>query len=52
MGFFSFVTELVYEDLKERLDGEIADNFKLGYVKMKTNFTSSGTRWFFFCKRL
>jgi thymidylate synthase len=39
MGFFAFVTELIYKDLKERLDAEKAKNLKLGYVVMKTNFT-------------
>jgi len=39
MGFFSFVTELVYKDLKERLPEEKAKNLKLGFVTMKTNFT-------------
>lgn len=39
MGFFSFVTELVYKDLKERLPEEKSKKLKLGYVTMKTNFT-------------
>ena len=39
MGFFAFVTELVYKDLKERLPEEKAKDLKLGYVTMKTNFT-------------
>ncbi len=39
MGFFSFVTELVYKDLKERLPQEQARDLKLGFVSMKTNFT-------------
>lgn len=39
MGFFSFVTELVYSDLKKRLPKEKALDLKLGYVTMKTNFT-------------
>ncbi len=39
MGFFSFVTELVYQDLKEKLPVHQAANLKLGYVEMKTNFT-------------
>lgn len=39
MGFFAFVTELVYKDLKERLPKEKAEKLKLGYVIMKTNFT-------------
>ncbi|MCL4229241.1 thymidylate synthase [Candidatus Dependentiae bacterium] len=39
MGFFSFVTELVYRDLKGRLNPEEASQLKLGYVSMRTNFT-------------
>lgn len=39
MGFFSFVHELVYQDLKERLEPETANCLKMGPVKMKTNFT-------------
>jgi thymidylate synthase len=39
MGFFSFVTELVYKDLKQKLSLEKANDLKLGYVTMKTNFT-------------
>lgn len=39
MGFFAFVTELVYQDLKERLPEEDANKLKLGHVTMKTNFT-------------
>lgn len=39
MGFFSFVTELVYKDLKERLSEDKAKELKLGFVTMKTNFT-------------
>jgi thymidylate synthase len=39
MGFFAFVTELVYKDLKQKLDSEKAAQLKLGYVMMKTNFT-------------
>ena len=39
MGFFAFITELVYKDLKERLPEEKAKDLKLGYVTMKTNFT-------------
>ncbi len=39
MGFFSFVTELVYKDLKERLPEEKSRHLKLGYVIMKTSFT-------------
>jgi len=39
MGFFAFVTELVYKDLKERLPEEKGKNLKLGHVTMKTNFT-------------
>ncbi len=39
MGFFAFVTELVYKDLKERLPHDLAENLKLGYVTMKTSFT-------------
>lgn len=38
MGFFSFVSELVYQDVKERL-GEEGKELKLGSVCMKTNFT-------------
>ncbi|MFA6066745.1 MAG: thymidylate synthase [Candidatus Babeliaceae bacterium] len=44
MGFFSFLTELVYVDLKERLDSEKAKKLKLGYVTMKTHFTQIYTR--------
>lgn len=39
MGFFAFVTELIYIDLKTRLAPEKAKNLKLGYVTIKTNFT-------------
>jgi thymidylate synthase len=39
MGFFAFVTELVYKDLKERLPHNLAEKLKLGYVTMKTSFT-------------
>ena len=39
MGFFAFVTELVYKDLKERLPEEKGKNLKLGHVTMKANFT-------------
>ncbi len=39
MGFFAFVTELIYKDLKERLPEEKGKNLKLGHVTMKTNFT-------------
>jgi len=39
MGFFSFLTELVYECLKKRLPLHVAENLKLGYTSMKTNFT-------------
>ena len=39
MGFFSLVSELVYQDLKERLPQEKAESLMLGYVMMKTNFT-------------
>ncbi len=38
MGFFSLVTELVYQDLKERNPTTFAD-LQLGYTSMKTNFT-------------
>lgn len=38
MGFFSFLNELVYRDIKERL-GEKAEDLKLGHTTMKTNFT-------------
>lgn len=39
MGFFSFVTELVYKDLMQKLPAEKSKNLKLGYTTMKTNFT-------------
>ncbi len=39
MGFFAFVTELVYKDLKEKLTTQEDTNLELGYVTMKTNFT-------------
>lgn len=39
MGFFSFVTELIYKDLIEKLPSEKTKDLKLGYVEMKTNFT-------------
>ena len=39
MGFFSFVTELVYRDVKSKVSAEKAAALKLGYVTMKTNFT-------------
>lgn len=39
MGFFSFVTELVYRDLKEKLPEDKSKKLKLGFVSMKTNFT-------------
>ncbi len=39
MGFFSFVTELVYRDLKERLPKEQASQLQLGSVTMRTSFT-------------
>jgi thymidylate synthase len=39
MGFFAFVTELVYKDVKQRLSPERAKDLKLGYVMMKSNFT-------------
>ena len=39
MGFFAFVTELVYKDLKQKLSTEKANSLKLGYVMMKANFT-------------
>lgn len=39
MGFFAFVTELVYKDLKERLPLDKSKDLKLGSVTMKTNFT-------------
>ena len=38
MGFFSFVTELVYKKIKEDLPEKTKD-LSLGYVTMKTNFT-------------
>ncbi len=37
--FFSFVTELVYRDVKSKVSAEKAAVLKLGYVTMKTNFT-------------
>lgn len=36
LGFFSFITELVYADLSER---KTYPNLKLGYTALKTNFT-------------
>lgn len=39
MGFFAFITELVYKDLKERLSCDRSESLKLGVVSMKTNFT-------------
>jgi len=39
MAFFSFVTELVYTDLQERLPKEKSDMLKLGYTTMTTTFT-------------
>lgn len=39
MGFFAFLTELVYADLKEHLPKDEAAELKLGYVTMKTTFT-------------
>lgn len=39
MGFFSFLTELVYKDLIKRIDKDKAKELKLGYVTMKTHFT-------------
>lgn len=39
IGFFSFVTELVYKDLKQRLPKDKADSLELGFITMKTNFT-------------
>ncbi len=39
MGFFAFVTELIYKDLMQRLPSEKSEDLKLGYVTMKTNFT-------------
>ena len=39
MGFFAFVTELVYKDLKERLYEKNDRILKLGHVTMNANFT-------------
>lgn len=39
MGFFSFLLELMYQDVKERLPEDKATRLKLGYVVMKTTFT-------------
>jgi len=39
MGFFSFVTELVYKDLKQQLPSEKSEHLNLGCITMKTNFT-------------
>lgn len=39
MGFFSFVTELVYKTLKQKLTPEQSKDLNLGYVTMKTSFT-------------
>lgn len=39
MGFFSFVAELVYKDLKQKLTLEQSKKLCFGYVAMKTNFT-------------
>ena len=39
MGFFAFVTELVYKDLKERLYKKNDRILKLGHVTMNANFT-------------
>jgi len=39
MGFFSFLTELLYKDLKQKMPSEISEKLNLGYVMMKTNFT-------------
>lgn len=39
MGFFAFVTELVFQDLKERLPQEQSEKLQLGYVTMRTSFT-------------
>jgi len=38
IGFFSFVTELIYKDLKQRLPKK-TKKLSLGYTMMKTNFT-------------
>lgn len=38
IGFFSFVTELVYKNLQQIIP-EKTNDLKLGYVNMKTNFT-------------
>lgn len=39
MGFFSFLTELLYKDLQERLPLKQAWQLKLGYTSVKSNFT-------------
>lgn len=39
MGFFAFMTELVYQDLKQRLPQEQSEQLQLGYVMMRTSFT-------------
>lgn len=39
MGFFAFVLELAYHDLKEQLPCCAANKLKLGHITMKTNFT-------------
>lgn len=38
MGFFSFLIELVYKDLKQRSGNENTTDLKLGYVTMKAHF--------------
>lgn len=39
MGFFSFLTELLYKDVKRILPIKEKTNLKLGYVRMNTCFT-------------
>ena len=39
MGFFSFLTELLYKDIKRTLPIKDRENLKLGYVRMNTCFT-------------
>ena len=39
MGFFSFLIELLYKDVKRNLLIKDKENFKLGYVCMNTCFT-------------
>lgn len=39
MGFFAFVQELVYKDLKEQLPPSTGEKLTMGHITMKTNFT-------------